>query len=131
MYTLNKSQIIGRVTRDPEMKQTKGGTNVVSASLGTNYSKKQADGSYADVPEFTNITLFGKTAEIYNQYVKKGDLVFVEGRLQTDSWEKEGVKQYKTSIIVNQMILLGNKGEKKEVNHVIPTEDASISQPPF
>lgn len=107
MNSLNKVQIIGNLTQDIELKQTQNGTAVTSTSVATNRGIKQADGSYKDVPEFHYITLWGKLAEVAAKYIRKGNKVYIEGRLQTRSWEDQsGQKKYKTEIVAEQLILL-------------------------
>jgi single-strand DNA-binding protein len=102
MY-LNKATIYGNLTRDPEMKALPSGMNVTSFSLATNRRFKDRDGNYQDAVDYHNITVFGRQAETVNQYLKKGAGAFVEGRLQTRSWEKDGVKQYRTEIIADRV----------------------------
>ena len=102
---LNKVFIIGRVTKDPEIRMFTSGTKVASFSMATNrfYTK---DHEKVQETEFHNISLFGKLAEIVERYVQKGALILVEGRIKTDSWEKDGVKRYATKII-GESIQLG------------------------
>lgn len=99
---LNKALIIGRVTRDPELRALPSGSNVANFSLATNRVWKDKDQKQQEATEFHNCVAFGKQAETLAQYVKKGQLLYVEGRLQTQSWEKDGVKHYKTEIVVEQ-----------------------------
>lgn len=100
MY-LNKVLLYGNLTRDPELKNTTSGNLVASFGLATNRSFKNKDGQQQEQAEFHNVVAFGKTAEIIGQYLKKGKPAYIDGRLQTRSWEKEGVKQYRTEIIVD------------------------------
>lgn len=94
----------GRLTRDPEMKSLPSGSVVTSFSLATSSSRKGKDGGERiEETEYHNITVFGKQAESSAQYLKKGQVAFVEGRLKTRSWEKDGVKQYKTEIIADRV----------------------------
>jgi len=102
MY-LNKAMVYGNLTRDPEMKALPSGMNVTSFSLATNRRFKDRDGNYQDAVDYHNITVFGRQAETVSQYLKKGAGAFVEGRLQTRSWEKDGVKQYRTEIIADRV----------------------------
>jgi single-strand DNA-binding protein len=85
------------------MKALPSGMNVTSFSLATNRRFKDRDGNYQDAVDYHNITVFGRQAETVNQYLKKGAGAFVEGRLQTRSWEKDGVKQYRTEIIADRV----------------------------
>ena len=99
MY-LNKALIIGNLTRDPEMRALPSGIKVTSFSLATNRSWKDANGARQDATEFHNVVAFAKPAELIAQYCKKGSSLYVEGRMQTRSWEKDGEKKYRTEIVV-------------------------------
>jgi single-strand DNA-binding protein len=114
---LNKVMIIGRLTRDPEMKTIPSGATVTQLGLATNYVyTNQQTGQKVEQVEYHNITLWRKLAEIANQYLKKGQRVYIEGRLQTRSWEgPDGKKNYKTEIIADNMIMLdGGRGGDSE-----------------
>lgn len=100
MY-LNKVFIIGNLTRDPELKALPSGTKVCSFGVATNRVYKDKDGNRQDSTEFHNISAFGRTAELVAQYMKKGSQVYLEGRLQTRSWEANGEKKYRTEIIAD------------------------------
>ena len=98
---LNKVQLIGRIVRDPELKALPSGMKVVGFSMATNRTFKDKSGAKKDTTEFHNLVGFGRQAEVISQYVKKGHLLFVEGRLQTRSWDgKDGKKNYKTEIVL-------------------------------
>ncbi len=100
MY-LNKVQIIGNLTRDPELKSLPSGVKVMSASLATNRVWKDKDGAKKESTEYHNIVAFARPAELIAQYMKKGGSLYVEGRLQTRSWDdKEGKKNYRTEIVI-------------------------------
>ncbi len=100
MY-LNKAMVYGNLTRDPEIRALPNGTQVCSFSLATNRTYKDKDGVRQEQVEYHNIVAFGRPAEVMGQYLKKGRPVFVEGRMQTRSWDKDGVKQYRTEIIAD------------------------------
>jgi single-strand DNA-binding protein len=102
MY-LNKAMIYGNLTRDPELRALPSGGNVCSFSIATNRVFKKADGSKQEQVEFHNVVVFGRQAETCAQYLKKGSPAFVEGHLQTRSWEGEKGKQYKTEIIAERV----------------------------
>lgn len=87
---LNRFQLIGRLTRDPEIKQTQGGLTVANIDLAQNKSKKNTDGTYDDVPLYHRVTAFGKTAEFVEHYLRKGAQIFVEGEIIPYSYEVEG-----------------------------------------
>lgn len=108
---LNRAQLIGNLTRDPETKQTTGGATVCKFGVATTMKWKDKAGAAQERTEFHDVTAWGKLAEICQQYLKKGRQVFVEGRLQTDSWEKDGVKHRRTQIVAEDMIMLGSKPE--------------------
>lgn len=109
--SLNRVQLIGNLTRDPELRQVPGGQTVASFSIATNFSWTDASGQKQDKPEFHNIVAWRKLAEIIGQYLRKGSKIFVEGRLQTREWEGEdGVKRYRTEIVADNMIMLDRKG---------------------
>lgn len=100
MLSINKAIIYGNITKDVELKSLPSGMTVASLSIATN--KKTKDKK--DIVEFHNIVAFGKQAELINQYCKKGDGLYVEGRIQTRSWDgQDGKKQYRTEIIVENM----------------------------
>lgn len=108
---LNKAQIIGRLTRDPEMRTTPQGAVVCSFSIATNYVYKSQTGEKVEQVEYHNIVAWRKLAEIAGQYLKKGSQVYVEGRIQTRSWDgNDGQKKNRTEIVMENMIMLGSKG---------------------
>jgi len=109
--SLNRAQIIGNLTRDPEMRQIPGGQVVTSFSIATNFTWTDQSGQKQDRAEFHNIVAWRKLAEICGQYLKKGSKVYIEGKLQTRSWEAEdGSKKYRTEIVADNMIMLDKKG---------------------
>ncbi len=111
MYSLNRAQVIGNVTRDPEVRQTAGNQAVASFSVATNRTWTDQSGQKQEKAEFHNIVAWGKLAEIVGQYVKKGRKLFVEGRMQTSSWEGEdGKPRYKTEVVAENIILLDRSG---------------------
>lgn len=104
---LNKVQLIGRVTKDPEMKSLPSGVKVTTFSLATNRVWKDQQNQKQEEVEFHNCQAWSRTAEVIAQYVKKGALLYVEGRLQTRSWDDKttGEKKYRTEIIVEKVEL--------------------------
>lgn len=109
--SLNRAQIIGNLTRDPELRQIPGGQTVASFSVATNFSWSDSSGQKQERVEFHNIVAWRKLAEIIGQFVKKGSKVYVEGRIQTRDWEGEdGVKRYRTEIVADNVIMLDRKG---------------------
>lgn len=103
MY-LNRAIVIGNLTRDPELKALPSGITVTSFSVATNRVWKDKNGAKQESVDYHNIVVFGRQAEIANQYLKKGASVLVEGRMQTRSWDDaSGKKNYRTEIIVDRM----------------------------
>lgn len=107
MY-INKAMIYGNLTRDPEMKALPSGQNVTSMSIATNRVWKDKDGKQQEEVEYHNIVVFGKQAENCAKYLTKGSGAYVEGRLQTRSWDKDGVKMYRTEIVA-ETVQFGSK----------------------
>lgn len=111
--SLNSAQVIGNLTRDPEVRQTPNGQTVATIGLATNrsWTNKTTNEKQEEV-EFHNIVVWGKLAEICQQYLKKGSKVYFQGRLKTRSWEDpDGKKNYRTEIVAENMIMLGSRGE--------------------
>ncbi len=102
MY-LNKAMIYGNLTRDPELKALPSGMNVCSFSLATNRVYNDRDGNRQEAADYHNIVVFGKQAENCAKYLTKGNGAYVEGRLQTRSWEKDGQKQYRTEVVADRV----------------------------
>lgn len=100
---INKVFLYGNLTRDPELKALPSGLNVASFSIATNRVFKDRDGKKQEQAEFHNISVFGRSADLVAQYLKKGSSAFVEGRLQTRSWEKDGQKHYRTEIVAENV----------------------------
>jgi single-strand DNA-binding protein len=107
MY-LNKALLIGNLTRDPELKALPSGIKVCTFGLATNRNFKDKEGNRQEAVEFHNIAVFGRVAELAAQYLKKGSQACIEGRLQTRSWEQDGVKKYRTEIIAEN-VQFGNR----------------------
>lgn len=114
--TLNRVQLLGNVGRTPEVKSTQGGTTVATFSLATVNRYKDGQGNWQDATEWHNCVTFGKLAEIVRDYVGKGVKLYVEGRLQTRSWDDKdsGKKQYRTEIVVSDVTLLGRSTASKD-----------------
>ena len=106
----NKAIIIGNVTRDPEIKALPSGAKVTSLSLATNRVWKDQSGAKKEQTDFHNVVVFGRQAETVAQYIKKGNMLMVEGRIQTRSWDdKDGKKNYRTEIVADR-VQFGPKG---------------------
>ncbi|MEK7631164.1 MAG: single-stranded DNA-binding protein [Patescibacteria group bacterium] len=100
---LNKVFIIGNLTRDPEMRTLPSGQPVCTFSIASNRTWKDKSGARQTMAEYHNIVMFGRLAEIAKQYLGRGKMVFIEGRIQTRSWEKDGQKKSRTEIVAEEM----------------------------
>jgi single-strand DNA-binding protein len=111
---LNKVMLIGHLGSDPERRTTNSGQSVVNFTLATNENFKDSSGNMQERTEWHRIVVWGKLAEICSQYLKKGRQVYIEGRLQTRSWDdtKSGEKKYATEIVCSDMQMLGGQREQ-------------------
>ena len=104
---INKVILVGNLGNDPDVKYTQGGMAIATLSVATTSSRKDRDGNFQEKTEWHRVKLFGKTAEVAGEYLKKGRQVYIEGRLEYGSYEKDGVKHYTTDIIGDDMQMLG------------------------
>ncbi len=111
--SVNKVILIGNLGKDPEVKYTPSGMAVARFSMATADRVKDKEGNWQDRTEWHNLVAFQRTAEIAAEYLKKGNKVYIEGRLHSDSWDDKetGQKKYKTEIIINDLVLLGGPRE--------------------
>jgi len=111
MKSVNKVILIGTLGRDPEIRSTANGMNVAKFSIATNERYKDRDGQWQERTEWHNIVCWQRLAEIVRDYTHKGDRIYIEGRLQTSSWDDKqtGEKKYKTEIVANDLVLIGGK----------------------
>ena len=111
--SVNKIILLGNVGKDPEFRATPGGTTVANFSLATTDRAKDQAGNWTDRTEWHNLVAFQRTAEIVRDYVKKGSKLYVEGKIQTRSWDDKtsGEKKYRTEVLVNELVLLSGKSE--------------------
>ncbi len=111
--SLNRVQLIGNLGKDPEVKYTPQGTPVAKLTIATNERFKDKSGEWQDRTEWHNVVLWQRLAEIAGEYLKKGGKVYIEGRLQTRSWDDKtsGQKKYMTEVVASDLILLGGRGE--------------------
>jgi single-strand DNA-binding protein len=117
---LNQVHLIGRLVRDPELRALPTGTSVCAFSLATNSAFVTKEGKKEETSEFHPIVVFGKTADIAAQYLKKGRLLFVEGRLQTRTWEDaQGVKHWKTEIVADRIQFGPKAGAKADAAEAV------------
>src|SRR3954452_24572579 len=111
--SVNKVILLGNVGKDPEIRSSAGGTMVANFTLATSDRQKDQQGNWQDRTEWHNLVAFKRTAEIIRDYVKKGSKLYVEGKIQTRSWDDKetGAKRYKTEILVNDFSLLSGREE--------------------
>src|ERR1700691_2321189 len=104
MY-INKAMVFGNLTRDPELRAMPSGMNVASFSIATNRVFKDRDGKNQEQTDFHNVVVFGRQADLVAQYLKKGSSAFIEGRLQTRSWDdkKTNEKKYRTEVVADRV----------------------------
>lgn len=122
-YMLNKVILIGNLTKDVEMRYLASGDGIANFSVATNRRWKDKNGERKEESEFHNITIFGGLAKICGEYLHKGSKVYLEGRIKTESWEKDGEKKYRTVIIAEDMKMLDGRGnEQKPTNNVKHTD---------
>ena len=128
---LNMTQIIGHLGRDPDVRYTAEGSAVAHLAVATNETWKDKDGERQERTEWHRVVLFGKVAEITAQFLKKGSLVYLQGRLQTRKWAGEdGQDRYTTEILAERMKMLGGKGDTQAANGTPAAPVRSLQGPP-
>ena len=127
--SINKVILVGRVGKDPEIKSISSGS-VANFSLATSESYKDKNGEKVETTEWSNCVAFGKLGDIIGQYVTKGSLLYVEGKLKTDKYTKDGVDKYSTKIVVNEMKMLGGKPDGSAQQDK-PVAEPSLDDVPF
>lgn len=127
---LNKVQLIGNLGDDPKVQITNGGKVLATFSLATNRRWKDREGNPQEATEWHRIVCWGQRAKIAEEYLTKGRQLFVEGRLQTTSWEDEeaGVTRYRTEIVCRNLLLLGGKSDSV-VGEAPPPEEPASDEP--
>ncbi len=110
MASYNRVVLIGNVTRDIEIRYIPSGMAVTTLGLAVNDKRKNANGEWVEETTFVDVTLWGRTAEVAGEYLSKGSPVFIEGRLKLDSWEQEGQKRSKLTVVGEKMQLIGSRG---------------------
>ncbi len=130
MSSLNRVQLIGHLGRDPEARISQSGSGIVSFSMATTETYTNKAGEKVKSTEWHNITAFGKLADIMTKYLHKGDQVYIEGRLKTEQWERDGQKHNTIKIIADRMVMLGSPKERKEEGgengYQMPPDDEDI-----
>lgn len=119
MASLNKVQLIGNLGRDAELRYTPAGAAVASINMATTEVWNDKAGQKQEKTEWHRVVIWGKMAESLAEYLVKGKQIYVEGRLQTKSWEKDGVTRYATDVRADRVLLLGG-GQKKDAGHGAP-----------
>lgn len=129
--SVNKFIGLGNVGKDPELRSTGGGTLVANFSLALSDRFKDQAGNWQDKTEWVNCVCFKRLAEIVRDYVQKGAKLYVEGKMENQSWEKDGQKHYKTVIIVNDLSLLSGKGDGNATSQAPRPDEITDSDIPF
>ena len=128
MSGVNKVILVGRLGKDPEVRNLENGAVVANFSLATSESYKDRNtGEKKEITEWHNIVLWRGLAEVAQKYVRKGDMVYIEGKLRTRSWEKEGVTRYTTEVVADSMTMLSSKGSGGATNQDYSSQERSSS----
>lgn len=122
MASVNKTILLGGLTRDPEVRYASSGDAIANFSLATNETYKDKQGVKHEKVEYHNCVAYRKLAEIIGEYLKKGSQVYIEGKLQTRKWEKDGITRYSTEIVADTMQMLGGNRDSN-------TSQENVSQP--
>jgi single-strand DNA-binding protein len=131
MASLNKVMLIGNLGKDPEVRYTASGQAVASFNLATSEKFKNKSGDWEERTEWHRITLWARLAEIAGEYLSKGKTVYIEGRLQTREYEKDGIKRYSTEIVGEKMQMLSPKGERRGGDAPAVPAAGGYDEPPF
>lgn len=142
MASVNKVILIGNLCSDPTTRYLSNGDAVTNVTIATSETWKGKDGEKHEKTEFHRVTFYRKLAEIAGEYLKKGNLVYVEGKLQTEKWTKDGVDRYTTKVVASEMKMLGskktdsyqdqsNESEKNQNNDSSGFEDSDIDDIPW
>lgn len=130
MAGVNKAILVGRLGKDPEIKYTPSGTAIANFTMATSENYKDKDGQKQERTEWHKIVAFGKLAEICGEYLAKGKQVYIEGRIQTRSWDdKDGNKKYMTEIVANTMQMLGKPDAATSPSQTTAAESSSAQEP--
>ena len=123
MSGLNKCQLIGNLGADPTLRHTPSGTPVVNFNIATSIELKNKNGDKETRTEWHRVVAWERLAEVCNEHLKKGKQVYIEGRLQTRSWDDKGTTRYTTEVVANQLVMLGRPGD-------VSSEPPSTEVPP-
>lgn len=127
MSGVNKVILVGNLGRDPEIRHLESGKTVASFPLATSEKYKDPQGNSKEEVEWHSVVIWGKLAEIVEKYVKKGDMLYLEGKNKTRSWEKDGVTRYTTEVVCNQMTMLGGGNQSQNESRASDPQSASQS----
>jgi single-strand DNA-binding protein len=131
MASINKVILVGHLGKDPEIRSLESGVKKASFSLATSESYKNKDGQTIEQTEWHNIVAWRGLADIIERYLKKGNMVYIEGKIKSRSYEKDGVKKYITEILADNMVMLGGKRETSASDPgEIPPPAANETEPP-
>ena len=130
--SINRVCISGNLTRDPELKALPSGTSVLELGVAVNDRRKNANGEWEDVPNFVDCSLFGKRAESLSKYLGKGQKVTIAGKLHYSSWEKDGQRRSKLTVIVDEVEFMSRKenGSQSDSQAPIPSAKPTKAQAP-
>jgi single-strand DNA-binding protein len=122
--SLNRVILVGNVVRDIELRYVGKGTAVCDIGLAVNDRRKDGDGKWIEETTFVDCTAWGRTAEVANEYLRKGSSILIEGRLKLEQWEKDGQKRSKMKVVIERLQMLDGKGGRK------PQEEEELQQVP-
>lgn len=127
MSSYNRVILMGNLTRDPDIKYSQSGLSIAKIGLAINERRKNNAGEWIDETCFVDVTMFGKTADTAAEYLTKGSGLHVEGKLRFETWEKDGQKHSKHSVVCDRMQFVGGKGERKQPVGAATSSDDSGS----
>jgi single-strand DNA-binding protein len=132
MKTVNRVTLLGNVGKNPEVRAAPSGSTIANFSIATtDRYKDKASGEWKESTDWTNVASFGKLAEIVRDYVHKGSPLYVEGKLRTRSYEKDGQKQYRTEVIADNIVLLGSGKPSEHAAEAVVEQEMDTSDIPF
>lgn len=133
MSGINKVILVGRLGRDPDIRNLENGVMVANFSLATSESYRDRNtGERKDSTEWHNVVLWRGLAETAQKYLRKGDMVYIEGKLRTRSWEKDGVTRYSTEVVADNMVMLSTRSSGTTSGDVsAPPQKDAVSDPPI
>lgn len=127
MASYNRVVLLGNLTRDPELRYIPSGTAVSEIGLAVNDRVKKND-QWVDETTFVDVTLWGRTAEVANEYLSKGSSILIEGRLKLDTWEKEGQKRSKLRVVADKMQMVGGRGGGGNRGNAAPPQESVAAE---